>query len=127
MAAMALSFALTQQAARAEPSAEAAMVTTTDSMAVVVDRAIRTAATIGPDRVLVVFDVDSTLLYDPLGGPDLGDMKDSEPERFRPVERALMYLKSLAPTERPDRTGAVWGAGPARCRRDRHLCPDRAG
>ncbi|GIX18351.1 MAG: hypothetical protein KatS3mg120_0027 [Erythrobacter sp.] len=61
--------------------------------------AIQTAARVGPDRVLVVFDVDSTLLHDPLGGPDLGGMKDSEPERFRPVERALMYLKSLEPTE----------------------------
>ena len=74
-------------------------VTVTDSMAAVVDHAVLAAARTGPDRVLVVFDVDSTLLYDPLGGPDLEGMKDSEPERFRPVERALMYLKSLAPTE----------------------------
>lgn len=74
-------------------------VTVTDSMAAVVDHAVLAAARTGPDRVLVVFDVDSTLLYDPLGGPDLDGMKDSEPERFRPVERALMYLKSLAPTE----------------------------
>jgi hypothetical protein len=99
MAAIVLSIALTQQAARAETAPDAAIVATTDSMALVVDRAIQTAARVGPDRVLVVFDVDSTLLYDPLGGPDLGGLKDSEPERFRPVERALMSLKSLAPTE----------------------------
>lgn len=71
----------------------------TDAMATVTDSALRAAATFGTDRVLVVFDIDSTLLYDPLGGPDLAGMKDSEPERFRPVERALMYLKSLSPTE----------------------------
>jgi hypothetical protein len=71
----------------------------TDAMATVTDSALRAAAKVGPERVLVVFDIDSTLLYDPLGGPDLAGMKDSEPERFRPVERALMYLKSLAPTE----------------------------
>jgi hypothetical protein len=74
-------------------------VVVTDAMATVAESALRTAASVGPERVLVVFDVDSTLLYDPLGGPDLGGMKDSEPERFRPVERALMSLKSLAPTE----------------------------
>lgn len=74
-------------------------VVATESMASVVDSALLASARVGADRVLVVFDVDSTLLYDPLGGPDLGDMKDSEPERFRPVERALMALKSLAPTE----------------------------
>lgn len=72
---------------------------TIDSMTSVIDNALQTASRVGPDRVLVVFDVDSTLLYDPLGGPQLGDMKDSEPEKFRSVERALMYLKSLAPTE----------------------------
>lgn len=70
-----------------------------DSMTSVIDNALQAAARVGPDRVLVVFDVDSTLLYDPLGGPQLADMKDSEPEKFRSVERALMYLKSLAPTE----------------------------
>ena len=101
VAGLALSLALAQQPAWAGEGAArgAETVVTTDSMAQVVDRAIASAATFGPDRVLVVFDIDSTLLYDPLGGPDLGDMKDSEPERFRPVERALMYLKSLAPTE----------------------------
>ncbi|MFO6431304.1 DUF2608 domain-containing protein [Erythrobacter sp. W302b] len=70
-----------------------------DSMSSAIDNALQTASRVGPDRVLVVFDVDSTLLYDPLGGPQLGDMKDSEPEKFRSVERALMALKSLAPTE----------------------------
>lgn len=64
-----------------------------------IDAALAAAERVGPERVIVVFDIDSTLLFDPLGGPDLGDMKDSEPERFRPVERALMSLKSLALTE----------------------------
>ncbi|AUX68914.1 hypothetical protein CHX26_04745 [Porphyrobacter sp. HT-58-2] len=77
-----------------------------DSMASAIDDALQTASRVGPDRVLVVFDVDSTLLYDPLGGPQLDDMKDSEPEKFRSVERALMYLKSLAPTE-PDLAGEL--------------------
>lgn len=97
----ALSIAGAHMPVRAEdvPVRGAASVSETDSMEWIVDRAIQTAARVGPDRVLVVFDLDSTLLHDPLGGPDLGGMKDSEPERFRPVERALMYLKSLEPTE----------------------------
>lgn len=64
-----------------------------------IEAALAAARRVGPERVIVVFDIDSTLLFDPLGGPDLGDLKDSEPERFRPVERTLMYLKSLATTE----------------------------
>jgi len=70
-----------------------------DKMGPVIEAALREAERDGPDGVIVVFDIDSTLLYDPLGGPDLGHLRDSEPERFRPVERAMMYLKSLAPTE----------------------------
>ncbi len=101
MLGFALSTALLAGAAQAEiPAAgPSEQVIVTDSMASVVDSALQTAARVGPDRVLVVFDVDSTLLYDPLGGPQIGDMKDSEPEKFRSVERALMYLKSLEPTE----------------------------
>jgi hypothetical protein len=76
-------------------------VTNITAMEPAIEAAYAAADRDGPERVLVVFDIDSTLLFDPLGGPDLADMKDSEPERFRPVERALMYLKSLAPTE-PD-------------------------
>lgn len=83
-----------------------------ETMAPAIDAALMAAQRDGPDQVLVVFDIDSTLLYDPLGGPDLGGLKDSEPERFRPVERALMNLKSLAPTE-PDLAAQIarLGAG----------------
>lgn len=80
-------------------SSENGAIAVVAEMEPVVEAALQAAQRDGPDHVLVVFDIDSTLLFDPLGGPDLGDLRDSEPERFRPVERALMYLKSLAPTE----------------------------
>lgn len=68
-------------------------------MSAVVERATAFAATHGAARVLVIFDVDSTLLFDPIGGPDLDDLEETDPARFRQVERAVMNLKSLAPTE----------------------------
>lgn len=96
MALLAMCQAAVSGAQPAEPS-----VASISAMEPAIEAALVAADRDGAERVLVVFDIDSTLLFDPLGGPDLGDMKDSEPERFRPVERALMYLKSLAPTE-PD-------------------------
>lgn len=101
MLGFALSTALAAGPAQAGTAGEGASerIVVADAMASAVDAALQAASRVGPDRVLVVFDVDSTLLYDPLGGPQIGDMRDSEPEKFRSVERALMYLKSLAPTE----------------------------
>jgi hypothetical protein len=68
-------------------------------MAPAIDRALEFADRHGPDRVLVVFDVDSTLLFDPQGGPDLDELESTDPRRFRDVERTVMNLKSLTPTE----------------------------
>ncbi len=101
LSAIALMLAGCQSLAAATPSAapRAPVTAVIGEMTPVIDAALTAADRVGADRVLVVFDIDSTLLFDPLGGPDLGDMQDSQPERFRPVERALMYLKSLAPTE----------------------------
>jgi Protein of unknown function (DUF2608) len=64
-----------------------------------VDRALEYARLHGAKRVLVIFDIDSTLLFDPTGGPDLDPLEETEPARFRQVERAVMNLKSLVPTE----------------------------
>lgn len=115
--ASALAFALSTGCAsgQATPSNEArtvatlrpaAPIETIEAMAPAVDRALRFARKHGPDRVLVVFDIDSTLLFDPTGGPDLDPLEESDPVRFRQVERAMMGLKSLAPTE-PGLTGEL--------------------
>ncbi|QYU68962.1 DUF2608 domain-containing protein [Leptolyngbya sp. 15MV] len=68
-------------------------------MARAVDRALEMAQRHGPERVLVIFDLDSTLLRDPRRSPDLDPLEAADPVRFRQVERTVMYLKSLAPTE----------------------------
>lgn len=68
-------------------------------MAPAIDRALEFADRHGPERVLVVFDIDSTLLFDPEGGPDLGELESTDPQRFRDVERTVMNLKSLRLTE----------------------------
>jgi Protein of unknown function (DUF2608) len=77
----------------------AAPVETISTMQPAVDRALDYARQHGAARVLVIFDIDSTLLYDPTGGPDLDSLEETEPARFRQVERAVMNLKSLSPTE----------------------------
>lgn len=69
-------------------------------MAIAVDRAIAMSERHGPGQVLVVFDLDSTLLRDPERSPDLDALEASDPSRFPQVERTVMYLKSLVPTER---------------------------
>lgn len=69
------------------------------AMSIAVDRAIDMAGRLGADRVLVVLDLDSTLLRDVGRSPDLDAMAQSDPIRFRQVERTVMYLKSLVPTE----------------------------
>lgn len=71
-----------------------------DRMAIAVDRAIEMAGRHGAANILVVFDLDSTLLRDPDRSPDLDAIEASDPARFRQIERTVMYLKSLVPTER---------------------------
>lgn|GEM_PF-5953845 len=70
-----------------------------DRMAVAVDRAIDMAGRHGPQSVLVILDLDSTLLRDPRRSPDLDALQNADEARFRQVERTVMYLKSLVPTE----------------------------
>ncbi len=70
-----------------------------DRMAIAIDRALEMAERHGADHVLVVFDLDSTLLRDPRRSPDLDALEEADPARFRQVERTVMYLKSLVPTE----------------------------
>lgn len=69
------------------------------AMETAVDRALDMANRHGADRVLVVFDIDSTLLRDARGGPDLSALEEADPARFRQVERTVMYLSALEPTE----------------------------
>lgn len=80
-----------------------------------VDRAFAYAEDVGTKRVLVVFDIDSTLLRNPndLGGNGWGGWQkammatdEGEPGQvattrahFLAIERALMYLSPLLPTE----------------------------
>lgn len=70
-----------------------------DRMSIAVDRAIAMADRHGAQNILVIFDLDSTLLRDPDRSPDLDDLAASDPGRFRQIERTVMYLKSLVPTE----------------------------
>lgn len=70
------------------------------AMSVAVDRALNMAKRHGPEHVLVIFDLDSTLLRDPRRSPDLDALQEADEARFRQVERTVMYLKSLVPTEK---------------------------
>lgn len=64
------------------------------------------AARHGAPRVLLVFDLDSTLLRNSRQEPDIGGLRDSDPDMFRGVERALIYLSRLVPME-PDLAARV--------------------
>lgn len=68
------------------------------AMSVAVDRALAMAERHGPDHVLVILDLDSTLLRDPRRSPDLDALQAADEVRFRQIERTVMYLKSLVPT-----------------------------
>lgn len=70
-------------------------------------------ATKGANRVLVVFDLDSTLLRNAMQEPDIAGIKDNNPDQFRGVERAVIYLSKLVPMEADlaDRINAIQSRG----------------
>ncbi|MCD9030474.1 DUF2608 domain-containing protein [Luteimonas sp. Y-2-2-4F] len=62
-------------------------------------RAQALAARHGAGRVLVVYDIDSTLLRATRRWPDLDPLEARSRDGYRQVERTLMYLTAQAPTE----------------------------
>lgn len=70
-------------------------------MAPVFEAAEAAAAAHGAEQVLLVFDLDSTLLRNAMQEPDIDGIKDSHPDQFRGIERAMIYLSTLVPME-PD-------------------------
>ncbi len=96
--------------AAVEPAAAVKLVTRMDP---VLAATTALAQRHGADRVLLVFDLDSTLLRNSRQEPDIAGLKDSDPDQFRGVERAVIYLSRLVPME-PDlaaRVAAVQAAG----------------
>mgnify|MGYP005852026085 CR=1 FL=1 len=94
---------------------EPAEIVVADNMERITDHALALATRYGADQVLVVYDIDSTLLYDPRGGPDIKDLRIDNPQRSWPMDRVIMYLKSLAATESglPDQLNRLQQVGVA--------------
>jgi hypothetical protein len=100
-------------AAAKDGAAAAAPITTITEMEPAFAKARAAAAAHGASRVLLVFDLDSTLLRNSRQEPDIAGLRDSDPDQFRAVERAIMYLSRLVPME-PDlaaRVAAVQASG----------------
>lgn len=96
-----------------EPAAEQNMLAETDDLAMVADEALQTAQSLGKDQVLVIFDIDNTLLAMEQGlGSDqwyywqkaLAENDPCSPlyvgDRFE-VQGALYFASAMRPTQ-PD-------------------------
>lgn len=72
-----------------------------------VARAQALAARHDAGRVLVVYDIDSTLLRATRRWPDLDPLEARSRDGYRQVERTLMYLTAQAPTEADTAAGVA--------------------